>query len=275
MNSRQIYFAAPLFMLVLIFGCGSEEKQTGAKTSAPGDNQAPATSSSNLEFGTPEPGGSLEVEQAYHLNQVAKLKEQEDDLNIAGKMKLAGHYFMSGQFEKAIEIYDAVISLAPALEPRLWQRGLALYYANEFEKGVAQFETHQTVNSADVENSVWHFLCSARETDLETARSQMIEIQGDTRIPMREIYRLFRGEAKPEDVLKAAETTGPEVDRQSQKYYAHLYIGLYYEIVGESQKSLESLQKATELNDMPIDTLMGQVARAHLQLRETEKQVGE
>jgi hypothetical protein len=76
--------------------------------------------------------------------------------------------------------------MVPEQDPHHWQRGLCYYYAEEYEKGKAQFERHQTVNSQDVENAVWHFLCAVRAPggNLAAAQKELIPIEGDGRIPI-------------------------------------------------------------------------------------------
>ena len=58
--------------------------------------------------------------------------------------------FAAGRIDECIAAFDAVIRLDPSTEPQLWQRGLALYYADRFADGVKQFEQHQKVNTQDV-----------------------------------------------------------------------------------------------------------------------------
>ena len=67
-------------------------------------------------------------------------------------------HFFAGRIEDSIKDWDREIELIPRRAPYHWQRGLALYYAGEFEKGVTQFVSHQKENGNDVENAVWHFL---------------------------------------------------------------------------------------------------------------------
>ena len=77
--------------------------------------------------------------------------------------------FFNGDMKGAISDFDAYLKNNPAREPHHWQRGLAYYYAGEFEKGIKQFEIHQDVNSNDVENAVWHFLCVNKVKGFEEA----------------------------------------------------------------------------------------------------------
>ena len=182
--------------------------------------------------------------------------------------------FAQGQMAESVAAFDDVIRLQPEYEPQLWQRGLALYYAGRFEDGVKQFETHQTVNSQDVENAVWHLLCAARISNVQTAREKLIPIKHDSRVPMSEIYEMFAGRVKADEVLAAAEkipsTAASGSDRQSlQMYYAHLYVGLYQEMMGEKNESLTSMKRAVKINPLAKDNFMGQVAAVHVKLRET------
>ena len=197
---------------------------------------------------------------------------QREPNNLRYQLLLGDISFAAGKIDESIAAYDAAIRIEPTIEPRLWQRGLALYYADRFADGVRQFETHQTVNSQDVENAVWHLLCAARVSDVEQARKKLIPITADPRVPMAEIYEMFAGRKTSKDVLDAAGKTSFDVpidgDRHKlQMYYAWLYIGLHQEMLGEHESALESMKKAEEQNPLGKTNFMGQVARVHLQLR--------
>ena len=71
-------------------------------------------------------------------------------------------HFRRARIAESIADFDRQIKLQPDFAPGHWQRGIAYYYAKEYEKGAQQFELHQTVNPQDVENAVWHFLCVVR-----------------------------------------------------------------------------------------------------------------
>ena len=112
--------------------------------------------------------------------------------------------FLLGDAKGSVADFDRQLAIDPDYAPYDWMRGISLYYAGEFEKGRAQFESHQKVNANDVENAAWHFLCVARIDGVEKARAALIPIQGDARVPMKEVQALFAGKATREDVLKAA-----------------------------------------------------------------------
>jgi lipoprotein NlpI len=174
-------------------------------------------------------------------------------------------HFFAGKFKESVADFDRAITLDPELAPGHWRRGISLYYAGEFEKGKKQFEGYEKVDTNDVENAVWHFLCAARKDGVDSARKGILKIGKDRRPVMMTVYDLFRGTAKPADVLAAAE--GGELSdegRQAARFYAHLYVGLYYEAVGDAKKAAEHLALAG--GKYRIGHYMGQVARVHAEL---------
>jgi lipoprotein NlpI len=140
----------------------------------------------------------------------------------------------------------------------------------EYDKGVAQFVSHQEVNTNDVENAAWHFLCVVRGTggSVERARKGLIPIVGDARVPMKEVHQLFAGKAKPEDVLASARGNAEGARLRNQLCYAHLYLGLYFEALGEEEKSRQHIRKAAV--DFKMNHYMGKVAQLHWHLRGKE-----
>ena len=109
--------------------------------------------------------------------------------------------FVRGRIAESAAGFDQVVKLAPAVAPQLWQRGIALYYAGRYDDCREQFELHRTVNPNDVENAAWHFLCVARAESPAKARAALLPVGPDARVPMRQIYEMFRGALTPEDVL--------------------------------------------------------------------------
>jgi lipoprotein NlpI len=177
-----------------------------------------------------------------------------------------GEHFKLGHIKEALADFDQFIELVPQQAPFHWQRGIALYYAGHFDEGRKQFESHQTVNPNDVENAVWHFLCVARTNGLDKARAALIPINGDGRVPMMEVHALFADKIKPAEVLKAASAGNPTpAQRQRQLFYAHLYLGLYYEALGDEPQAREHITKAAR--EYQTGDYMGDVARVHWQLR--------
>ena len=174
--------------------------------------------------------------------------------------------FYEGNIDAAIADFDAYLLHYPERAPQHWQRGISLYYADRFEEGVKQFEIHQTVNTQDVENAIFHFICAARIKSIgpEKARKNFILITADRRIPMVELHALFAGSGTEEAVLEATNAASDQ-RRNNALCYAHLYLGLYHEALGNPKQSLTHIRKAAE--DYTQDHYMGQVAKVHLKLR--------
>ena len=161
-------------------------------------------------------------------------------------------------------VFDRLVEVGPEAEPELWQRGLALYYAERFDDGRKQFELHRTVNPNDVENPAWHFLCVARLEGIEAARGKLLPVGADPRVPMKEILDLYAGRCEPAAVLAAAEKGAPEA-RRNQRCYAQLYLGLYYEAASDAEKACEHITQAA--GPFRMDHYMGKVAIMHAKLR--------
>lgn len=167
--------------------------------------------------------------------------------------------FKAGRIADSVRGFDQVAQMAPALAPQLWQRGIALYYAGRYRDCRAQFEAHRKVNPDDVENAAWHFLCVARAESPLKARAALLPVGPDARVPMREVLQLFAGMVTPDDVLRAAGA------RAESRFYAHLYIGLYFEATGLLAKALEHIAAAAEPG-YAVGGYMHDVARVHLSI---------
>ncbi|MBM3734682.1 MAG: hypothetical protein FJW39_02760 [Acidobacteria bacterium] len=172
--------------------------------------------------------------------------------------------FKEGRIEDSIRDFDMAIKLEPRYAPEHWQRGISLYYVARFDDCRKQFEIHKTVNPEDVENAVWHYLCVARLKNPGEARKGLIPIQSDTRIPMMEVYAMFRGESTPEKVLETARRGNPaERELHVRLFYSHLYIGLYLEAQGDKSGALKHIGLAAE--KYPVGHYMWDVARVHVE----------
>lgn len=176
--------------------------------------------------------------------------------------------FCQSEIKRSVADFDRFVKLAPRVESRQWERGIALYYAEEWERGAKQFELYQTYHDNDVENSVWRYLCVARDRGVAKAQETMLPIKNDPRVPMMQIYDLYRGKSKPADVLAAIEGKGlSENERNARAFYAHLYIGLWYEAAGDAELSAKHMKLAEEHK---ISHYMWDVAHVHRLLRQKQ-----
>jgi lipoprotein NlpI len=166
--------------------------------------------------------------------------------------------FENGRFAESAAAFDELARAVADQAPHLWQRGIALYYAGRYDDCRRQFESHRTVNPDDVENAVWHFLCVARAESPAKARAALLPVGPDARVPMREVYQMFRGTLTPEQVLSAAGS------QPSALFYGHLYVGLYFEAQGMTARALEHITIAAADRFEREGGYMHMVARVHL-----------
>jgi lipoprotein NlpI len=165
--------------------------------------------------------------------------------------------FLSGRVAESVAGFDTLASMDPDHAPQLWQRGIALYYAARYKDCQSQFESHRTVNPNDVENAAWHFVCVARAESPQRAKAALLPVGPDARPPMRQIYEMFRGELTPEGVMAAAGS------RPEAQFYAHLYIGLYAEALGNTAVALEHITAAAD-DRYAMGGYMHAVTKVHL-----------
>jgi lipoprotein NlpI len=174
-------------------------------------------------------------------------------------------HFKLGRFEASARDFDRYVELVPGSEPGHWKRGISYYYVGQYENGRRQFEGYQTVDDSDVENAVWRFLCIARADGIHAARKSMLKIRHDPRVPMMKVYDLYRGEATPAEVLAEAQRADLTAEqRNAGLFYAHLYLGLYYEVTGNAELARTHLVIAAD--KYRISHYMWDVARVHADL---------
>lgn len=187
--------------------------------------------------------------------------ELKPDLADAYQFRGAEH-FKLGHIRQSLADFDKYLELRPDQRPGHWQRGITLYYAGQFDEGARQFARYEAVTKNDVENAVWHYLCVARKSGEEEARKSLLKIGHDRRVPLMQVYDLFKGKATPEDVLAAVREGSPDPkELRMRQFYAHLYLGLYAEARGDKKKALEFMKQAAD--EAPTPHYMGDVARVH------------
>jgi len=192
-----------------------------------------------------------------------------DAKNAEAYNRRGSEQFKLGKVKESLEDFDKFLELKPEEKAGHWKRGISLYYVGKFEDGKKQFEGYEKVDTNDVENAVWHFLCNARLIGVAKARGSILKIGKDKRVPMMEVYDLYSGKAKAEDVLKAAEAGELTAEqRKPRLFYAHLYLGIFAEVSGDKKKALEHMELAAEKHR--IGHYMGDVARVHRDLLRME-----
>jgi len=179
----------------------------------------------------------------------AEPQRDPDFYNRRGK-----EHFAAGRVKEAVADFDKAIELEPAVAPHHWQRGIALYLAGRYEDCRKQFELHRTVNPEDAENAMWHAACVARARGPAESRKRLIPTHEDDRVPMMELYRLYKGESTPQKVFEAAAAGAPKSQLTERFFYANLYVGLWYAVQGNARAAREHLEKAAR--DYPVAHFM-------------------
>lgn len=203
------------------------------------------------------------AQRGEHERAITLLGEaikQKPDTAIAWYLRGREH-FRAGKVAESVADFDKYVQLDPRAESQQWERGISYYYAGEFAKGAKQFELYQTFHDQDVENSTWRYLCVARVDGVAKAEGNMLPIENDPRIPMMQIYELYRGKLQPADVLKAAEAGSPTKENlNSRLFYAHLYLGLWHEAAGRADEAKKHILAAEQHK---IGHYMWDVAHVH------------
>ncbi len=177
--------------------------------------------------------------------------------------------FKAGKIKESIADFDKYIELKPQAKISHWQRGISYYYAKLYDDGRKQFEGYQDFDSNDVENAVWRFMCMVRKDGIDKARKEILKIGDDKRVPMRQVYDLYKGDIKPDAVFAACRAGEPDAKVLSQRlFYAHLYVGIYHDLLGSKAAALSDLNKATD--EHRIGHYMWDVARVHRDLLAAE-----
>lgn len=168
-------------------------------------------------------------------------------------------YFKLGRIIESIDDFNKAEELNPQLTPYLWQRGLSYYYAGKYAEAMRQFEVDLSVNSKDVEETVWRYLCIAKLEDSIEAQKSILPVKSDPRPIMNLIYELYAGNCTIDSLLKQGQEQGIQ-----GVFYTSLYVGLHYEARGETQRSTYYINQAVhhQLNDY-----MWNLACVHQQLR--------
>lgn len=150
--------------------------------------------------------------------------------------------FRQNDVEGSLQEFDAALAARPGIRPYLWQRGLTLYYLQQYEEGAKQFRDDVAVNPNDTEESIWAFLCEAQLVGAEEARKAFLQVGRDPRPVMRAAYECFQSGSDPSSILQAAGE-----DRSGNgAFYAWLYVGLWHEAEGNAEAAREAVERAAQ-----------------------------
>ena len=195
------------------------------------------------------------------VDQVVAMAPQQPRVYVVRGMV----YFRLGRIQESLADFDKSIELEPSSKPECWQRGISLYYLGRYDEGREQFEVHRTVNSSDVENPFWHFMCVSKIDGVDAARTKLLPCGPDSRSPLMQVLEMLRGKMEPEQVIAAANAAhgGPE-GKSLARFYGNLYVGLYYDCLGKLDLAKEHLEKCIAEKNGGYMRNVAQIHLAHL-----------
>ncbi len=155
--------------------------------------------------------------------------------------------FFQAKFDDAVADYDKMVELDKKLETAHWRRGIAYFYAEDYDKAAHQFEIYHTFDNVDRENGIWRYLSQVKSIGREKARKGLLKYAKDDREPFPSVYKLFAGDITPKEILDdIAATEITKEDRAKRLFYAELYIGLNHFVDDELEAAQQHLAEAVK-----------------------------
>lgn len=186
----------------------------------------------------------------------ASLRESEEKLTAAIKdapkdndlySRRGDVRFFQAKFADAVGDYEEMVKLDEKLDTSHWRKGIAYFYAEDYDQAAHQFEIYHTFDMVDRENGIWRYLSQVKSIGREKARKNLLKYAKDDREPFPAVYKLFAGEITPEEILDGiAKAELTKEDRAKRLFYAELYIGLNYFVDDEPEKSQTHLAEAVK-----------------------------
>lgn len=203
---------------------------------------------------------SLEAGDCETAIQAAERLSKAPNASPADLLLAADVLLRCGHADRAVPLYDQLVSQRPEWLPRLWQRGIALYFTGQFAAAAQQFVEHREVNPHDVENAAWHFLCVAKGESFARAQAELLPAPHDPRVPMAEVLQMLASGDPTVVTKRLAQLPAAAPHRESARFYGHLYLGLFFDARGDLKRAKQYLSLAA--SDAPHH-YMGDVARVY------------
>ena len=135
--------------------------------------------------------------------------------------------FFLGRFTDAVTEYQAMVNIDPSLDASHWRLGIALFFADQPEQAVAQFEKYHSFDNVDRENGIWRYLSQYKATGADVAKKELLRYDKDDREPFPAVYKLFDDGLTPEEALARIPDDLPATEQDKRLFYTELYIGMH------------------------------------------------
>jgi lipoprotein NlpI len=187
--------------------------------------------------------------QDHPLSSEQRKTIETDNRAVLEKSKDPGSrgdaHFKLAEFAKSVAEYEKMVELDPSLEKSHWRRGIAYFYAGQYDKAAHQFEIYNSFDNVDRENGIWRYFSQRKAYGKEKAREGLLKYEKDDREPFPDVYQLFEGKRTPEQILAKIQAAQIGDDaRESRYFYAHLYIGLNFAVEDRKDDAVKHLRKA-------------------------------
>jgi lipoprotein NlpI len=219
---------------------------------------------------SPEARATLQQELTERIDSLARrIAAAPDDVPLRSQRGDA--YFFRGDFAEAVADYAKMVELDSQQDASHWRKGIAHFYAKEYERAAGQFERYHSFDNVDRENGIWRYLSQVKAHGKVRAREGLLKYEKDDREPFPDVYKLFAGEIAPEEILERIEAAKiGDAEREKRRFYAHLYIGLNHAVENEPRKASQHLREAVRNTWAPTagygPAYMWQVGRLHYEL---------
>ena len=173
----------------------------------------------------------------------------EDDASIYISRGTA--LFRRGRVDESTADFDKAIKLDPKMAPKMWQRGLSLFYQEQHDLAAEQFKLDVAQNPNDTEEAIWHFLSVVRgavrggtavDAAIASAQTSMLQVGRDSRPIMRLAMEVFQGTSPPSALDDGGANLGDDGAGARhgggrERFYADLYLGLWAEANGDAKET--------------------------------------
>lgn len=172
------------------------------------------------------------------------LPSETADRTTSNHSKRGDTFFFLGQFPEAVAEYQAMVKIDPSLDASHWRLGIALFFANQPETAVAQFEKYHSFDDVDRENGIWRYLSQYKARGAKLAKKELLLYEKDDREPFPAVYKLFDGSLTAKAAMDAIprNLSPPETDKRL--FYTELYIGMLEVVKKDNTEAIKYLRRA-------------------------------